>query len=188
MNSLPSQECSSLCSQLGYTYSSQRKTSTPFSSLVFSSLGGQIKTHLETVGQGSYERWKHVEWWEEGYDSLWNSVSASVSDESHIKSRIIYLTADSDSEISELEPGFTYIIGGIVDHNRYKNLCLRKAVKQGIRTAKLPIGKYLAGTCLAALMYRLLNRPRWINLEMKTRKVWMIASIIGTLATIIFRF
>jgi len=62
-----------------------------------------------------------------------------------LKSKVVYLTADSDVEISELRPGETYIIGGIVDHNRYKNLCLHKAKTHGIRTAKLPIGTYLRG-------------------------------------------
>jgi len=57
---------------------------------------------------------------------------------------VIYLTADSDSELIELKEGETYIIGGICDHNRYKNLCLNKATGSHIRTARLPIGRYLA--------------------------------------------
>lgn len=139
------QECASLCSQLGYTYSSQRRSSTPFSSLVFSSLGGQTKAHLETVGQGAYTRWKHIQWWEEDYEKIWSLPSGSYLDDKSAQANVVYLTADSDTEISELEAGHTYIIGGIVDHNRYKNLCLDKANKQGIKTAKLPIGTYLAG-------------------------------------------
>ncbi|KAF8806276.1 hypothetical protein BYT27DRAFT_7191602 [Phlegmacium glaucopus] len=60
------------------------------------------------------------------------------------KSTVIYLTADSEDELFELKPDETYIIGGICDHNRYKNLCLNKARDSGIRTARLPIGRYLA--------------------------------------------
>ncbi|TRM67876.1 guanine-1-methyltransferase-domain-containing protein [Schizophyllum amplum] len=57
---------------------------------------------------------------------------------------VVYLTADSEVELSELKGDETYVIGGICDHNRYKNLCLNKAKESGIRTARLPIGRYLA--------------------------------------------
>ena len=33
---------------------------------------------------------------------------------------VIYLTADSEEELTDLKPEETYIIGGICDHNRYK--------------------------------------------------------------------
>lgn len=77
---------------------------------------------------------------------------------------VIYLTADSDEELMELKEGETYVIGGICDHNRYtvrqtcilnghdmtdgyvQRLCLNKAVESGIRTAKLPIGRFLSLT------------------------------------------
>jgi tRNA (guanine9-N1)-methyltransferase len=36
------------------------------------------------------------------------------------KQTVVYLTADSEDELTELKPEETYIIGGICDHNRYK--------------------------------------------------------------------
>lgn len=67
------------------------------------------------------------------------------------KSSIIYLTGDSPNILHTLSPGTTYILGGIVDRNRYKKLCLEKAEQAGVRHAQLPIGEFMG--------------------EMKTRKV-----------------
>lgn len=155
---------------MNYTYSSQRKSLTPFSSLVFSSLGGRTKEHLESAGQGTYKRWKAVEWWEESYERIWTTAIESRCTGAEAKSKVVYLTADSDVEISELQTGETYIIGGIVDHNRYKNLCLDKARTQGIRTAKLPIGTYLAGA-LSSLGEGTSRLTYGVCPELKTRKV-----------------
>ena len=60
----------------------------------------------------------------------------------------MYLTADATETLEALDPGTAYIIGGIVDRNRYKRLCQEKAEKQGLRTARLPIDAHLklAGT------------------------------------------
>ncbi|KAH9927300.1 guanine-1-methyltransferase-domain-containing protein [Fomitopsis serialis] len=60
------------------------------------------------------------------------------------KESVVYLTADSQDELAELKEGETYIIGGLCDHNRYKNICFDKAESSGIRSARLPIGTYLA--------------------------------------------
>ena len=56
---------------------------------------------------------------------------------------IVYLTADSPHTLERLEPYTSYVIGGIVDRNREKNLCFRRAEERGIKTAKLPIGEYI---------------------------------------------
>lgn len=39
----------------------------------------------------------------------------------------MYLSADSPNTITQLEKGKVYIIGGLVDRNAHKGLCLRKA-------------------------------------------------------------
>lgn len=46
------------------------------------------------------------------------------------KDSLVYLTADSSNELSELDPNKRYIIGGIVDRNRHKNICFKKADAQ----------------------------------------------------------
>lgn len=56
---------------------------------------------------------------------------------------IVYLSSDSPNTLEVLAPYTTYIIGGIVDKNRHKGLCYKKAREAGIPTAKLPIGDYM---------------------------------------------
>lgn len=64
---------------------------------------------------------------------------------------VVYLTSDSPNTLSRLSPHSTYVIGGIVDKNRHKGICYKLATEAavanpaaGIKTAKLPIGEYLA--------------------------------------------
>lgn len=83
----------------------------------------------------------------------------------------IYLTSDSPYTLTSLHPYTTYIIGGLVDKNRHKGICYKRAceadglvvqqtagantgssshhgeVPSGrIKTAKLPIGQYMEMT------------------------------------------
>ncbi|THG11376.1 hypothetical protein TEA_018878 [Camellia sinensis var. sinensis] len=59
------------------------------------------------------------------------------------KEHLVYLTADSENILDELDLTKIYIVGGLVDRNRWKGITMEKAKEQGIRTAKLPIGDYL---------------------------------------------
>ena len=52
------------------------------------------------------------------------------------KDKLVYLSADADETLTELKEDEMYIIGGIVDRNRYKNLTSDKATSLGIRKAK----------------------------------------------------
>lgn len=56
---------------------------------------------------------------------------------------IVYLTSESPYTLERLEPNTCYVVGGLVDKNREKGLCYRRARERGIRTAKLPIGKFM---------------------------------------------
>lgn len=55
------------------------------------------------------------------------------------RSKLVYLTADSQNLIEDLEKDKIHIIGGLVDHNKYKQLTLNKAQEQKIAHARLPI-------------------------------------------------
>ncbi|KAJ7896975.1 guanine-1-methyltransferase-domain-containing protein, partial [Mycena leptocephala] len=122
---LTDKEINSLCNQLAETYGANRKAGKPFS-LLFTSLTGKTLARLSQVHP--YKQWKNTEWWAEDYERLWRDNPAA-------KHSLVYLTADSDEELTELNPDETYVIGGISDQNE----CLNKAQASGIRTARFPI-------------------------------------------------
>ncbi|KAK3904654.1 guanine-1-methyltransferase-domain-containing protein [Staphylotrichum tortipilum] len=57
---------------------------------------------------------------------------------------VVYLTSESPYTLDRLEANTSYVIGGIVDKNREKGLCYKRARDYKVRTAKLPIGEYMA--------------------------------------------
>ncbi|CAO3621677.1 unnamed protein product [Cunninghamella blakesleeana] len=122
-------EIHSLQSQLVRCYSANRLSKEAMQ-LTISSFDSILEDafHKKTP---SYKNWLNVEFDSKNYEDQFD------------KSKLVYLSADSDNVAHELEEDKIYIIGGIVDKNRHKGLCQDKATRQEITTAQLPIGDYI---------------------------------------------
>eukprot|EP00041_Stephanoeca_diplocostata_P017837 m.367518 g.367518 ORF g.367518 m.367518 type:complete len:385 (+) comp20835_c0_seq1:209-1363(+) len=55
------------------------------------------------------------------------------------KESIIYLSSESENVLSTLDDTKVYVIGGLVDHNRFKGLTHKMALERGMAHARLPI-------------------------------------------------
>lgn len=155
----------SLAAQLTRCYSDNYKA--PFKAhLAISSFGGQLKDRFDNVLSGHHRGWRGVRFLEEdfveaaeqakewmdgdqggklagAFTVAWDST---VEEKPGAAGEIIYLSSDSPDTLTELKPYSTYIIGGLVDRNRHKGICYKRAMDRGMRTARLPIGEYLEMT------------------------------------------
>jgi tRNA (guanine9-N1)-methyltransferase len=96
-----------------------------------------------------------------------------------MKKQLVYLTSDGDEVLEALDINTAYIIGGIVDRNKYKRITYLKAKEEGIRTAKLPIKEYFK---LASTHILTVNHVFEILLQWSVYKEWQITleSVIPT--------
>ncbi len=183
-------ERKSLGSQLTRCYSDNYKA--PYRThLAVSSFGGRLKDRFDTVLSGQYKSWKGVRFSEDGFAKVASQALEWMKEDKGIKiagalvtdkessetsstelssnGEVIYLTSDSPNTLTELRPYSTYIIGGIVDKNRHKGICYKRAMDQSMKTAKLPIGDYikmtsrfvLATNHVAEIMLRWLEVGDW---------------------------
>lgn len=123
-------EIVSLSNQIKSCYAAMRRCRYELP-ITVTSFNKRLKERFET-GLGEYTLWT-------GNLKFTDKSLTEVAD----KEQLVYLTADTDEEITKLEPNHTYVIGGIVDKNRHKSLCYNKAKELGIKVARLPIGKYI---------------------------------------------
>ncbi|KAJ5884947.1 tRNA (guanine(9)-N1)-methyltransferase [Penicillium taxi] len=146
----------SLASQMTRSYS--QNTRAPWrSNLMFSSFDKLLKERFDTV-LAPHKNWKGIEIIQEDFVHAAELAKqrmitprggqlvgpfAGMKDAKPEDGEVIYLSSDSDNVLTELKPYDTYIIGGLVDKNRYKAVCYKKAVEKGIKTARLPIGDYI---------------------------------------------
>ena len=154
-------EIKSLSNQITRIYSDNSKAQFQ-SKLILSSLGSRLKGRFEDGLQGHYKNWSNVTIVEEDLMSAteiakqqmaadhktklvgaFDQYSGDVRDSLNTAGETVYLTSESDDTLTELRPLSTYIIGGLVDKNRHKGVCYKKAMDLGIKTARLPIGQYM---------------------------------------------
>lgn len=131
-DSMTEREVNSLASQIRYCYATNKKADHPVKVTV-SSLRGETFNHLQNVS--GFEHWTH-----RGFHHTAKSVEEAYPE----KSKLVYLTSDSDTVLEKLEDYHVYIIGGIVDRNRLKRAAIDRAEALGIATARLPIDNYFS--------------------------------------------
>ncbi|KAK9792487.1 hypothetical protein WJX73_006130 [Symbiochloris irregularis] len=126
-------ELKSLAKQLVYCHSVNSRAAAPCH-LIFTDFEGTIAAQLtaQSANHGQWPVTKHTA-----------SYADAFRDR---REKLVYLTADATEELHQLDSESIYIIGGLVDRNRYKNICQSKAAEQGIRTARLPIREHMTMT------------------------------------------
>lgn len=83
-----------------------------------------------------------------GFDSWAVTTHEENLRDAYPREGLVYLSADSDTVLTTVDPGTTYVLGGIVDRNRHKGLMARVAADLGVRTARLPIDEFIKmSTC-----------------------------------------
>ena len=180
-------ELKSLGAQITRCYSDNHKA--PLQAhLAISSFGGHLKERFDGLLVGQYRSWKNVRFLEGDFIQAadqakeWmrgergGKVAGALGKEDDSRDtrdesggEVVYLTSDSPETLTQLRPYSTYIIGGLVDRNRHKGVCYKKAMDRGVRTAKLPIGDYmqmssrfvLATNHVAEIMLRWLELGDW---------------------------
>ncbi|RLV92992.1 Peptide-N [Spathaspora sp. JA1] len=126
-------EIVSMSNQITRSYSARRHCQYDLKLQIMSFNKNLKKRFDNDVSQ--YKLWKGIEFNSE------QNLSDLITEEN--KQQFVYLTADTEDVIEELLPNHTYIIGGIVDKNRHKKLCLNKAQELGLKVGKLPIDKFI---------------------------------------------
>ncbi|ANB12949.1 Trm10p [Sugiyamaella lignohabitans] len=126
-------ERKSLAIQVSRCYAMNRQAVNSVN-LEVSSLNKGLRERFYGPMHSQHLLWKGIKFREDDYEV--------PSDEAE-RTKWLYFSSDSTNTLETLDENMTYIIGGIVDKGRYKNLCNDKAQKQNIATAKLPIDSYI---------------------------------------------
>lgn len=130
----------SLIQQVMHCYGRNKRHTNPAYTYL-TGLGPKISTQLHALNCPS---WAGVRMMDEDYINYESIFSKSPSNDNNTSTKqLVYLTSDAEETLESLDPSCVYVIGGIVDRNKLKGVTHKKAVSQGIRTAKLPIRENL---------------------------------------------
>lgn len=155
----------SLAGQITRSYS-ENKNARFRSHLAVSSFQGKLRERFDGVLTKNYTNWKGTHFLDEDFTvaaeqaktwmedpktggklksvfEKYNTKGEDAVAKAKEEAEVIYLSSDATYTLTELKPYSTYIIGGLVDKNREKGVCHKKAVEKGMKTARLPIGDYL---------------------------------------------
>ncbi|GIL67053.1 hypothetical protein Vafri_20488 [Volvox africanus] len=147
-----------LVKQLGFSYAANKQVERPVHMILTSFKDGVAAVANKMIS--GMNNW-FITRTEEHYCELFPSPDD--------KARLVYLTADAEQELDELDENLVYIIGGLVDHNRHKGLCERLAKASGITTARLPISRYVQ---LSSREVLTVNHVFQILVEFYARRDW----------------
>ena len=128
-------EIGSLAQQLKYCYSYNKRAENPCYVAATSLREGSSTLSLLQRDAG-FPEWSN---------RLFVCTDQSLEDYySKDRSRLVYLTSDSEHTLDRLEDDKIYVIGGIVDRNRLKRVAMDRANTLGVATAKFPLDVHLA--------------------------------------------
>lgn len=133
-------ELSKSVQQVGRIYAANRHSPSPCQ-LYVTSLTGRVRDKFMKTNTG-------CENWDINLSQLSYEELIRESDGETAKTKLIYLSGDSDNVLPEVdeilkEESKVFVIGGLVDHNRHKNLCQTRAEQRGVYTARLPIKEHI---------------------------------------------
>lgn len=139
-------ELNSLSKQLMYGHAENKKAPKPVNLILTGCVSSKLRGRLTSTGADNwgidiYPKDDPAEQpaGKEGDTADNSTPKKACYTELFDKDKLVYLTADSENTIEKFEDDKIYIIGGIVDRNRHKNICLNKAKEQGIAHGKFPI-------------------------------------------------
>lgn len=127
-----------MASQISYCYASNRQANIPVRNVIHTSASLVSSPRLwPPLEKAPCERWIGCHWFgghlEEYLKVFQTGRETGTSDEAAVSApagidasthKLVYLSADAEEELETLREDEVYIIGGIVDRNRYKVSCV----------------------------------------------------------------